>query len=98
VADIATDPFWAAFKDLALKAGVRACWSVPFVDIHSEKVLGTFAIYYRHPRGPGEAERTLIRRAAKTAQLLVVRHRQLQKQINGSPKTSPSPPKIVQDL
>ena len=26
VSDIATDPLWADFRDLALGAGLRACW------------------------------------------------------------------------
>lgn len=29
VADIATDPLWAAFRDLAAAAGLGACWSTP---------------------------------------------------------------------
>jgi PAS domain S-box-containing protein len=51
VPDIATDPLWADFRDLALAHGLRACWSTP---VHSDagKVLGTFAIYYREPRLP----------------------------------------------
>jgi len=29
VRDIATDPLWADFRDLALAHGLRACWSTP---------------------------------------------------------------------
>src|SRR6201992_4224168 len=29
VADIAPDPLWADFRDLALSHGLRACWSMP---------------------------------------------------------------------
>lgn len=51
VTDIASDPLWADFKDLALAHGLRACWSTPIFD-DSGKMLGTFATYYRTPRAP----------------------------------------------
>lgn len=51
VTDIATDPLWANFRDLALAHGLRACWSTPIFD-EAGKLLGTFAIYYRTPRAP----------------------------------------------
>ena len=51
VEDIATHPYWAAYKDLALPHGLRACWSSPIFSTTHE-VLGTFAMYYREPRGP----------------------------------------------
>lgn len=55
VPDIATDPLWADFRDLALSHGLRACWSTP---VHSDAgtVIGTFAIYYREPRLPSTEE------------------------------------------
>src|SRR5690606_19647358 len=45
VEDIATDPLWADYRDLALSHGLRACWSTPIVDT-AGSVLGTFALYY----------------------------------------------------
>ncbi|RYE59797.1 MAG: GAF domain-containing protein, partial [Oxalobacteraceae bacterium] len=51
VRDIATDPLWAKFKQLALPLGLRACWSSPIRDKNG-RVLGTFAFYYRDARGP----------------------------------------------
>jgi len=59
VRDIATDPLWADFRDLALAHGLRACWSTP-VRSSEGKVLGTFAIYYREPRSPTAQELGLI--------------------------------------
>ncbi|MGN5380716.1 GAF domain-containing protein [Streptomyces lasalocidi] len=32
VTDIATDPLWKDYRDLALRAGVAACWSTPIQD------------------------------------------------------------------
>ena len=29
VSDIASDPLWDAYRELALQAGLRACWSTP---------------------------------------------------------------------
>lgn len=48
-ADIATDPHWADYKELALGHGLAACWSSP-IFATSGKVLGTFAVYWHEPR------------------------------------------------
>src|SRR5437667_245256 len=49
VEDIEREPRWAEFRDLALRHGLRACWSEPIFSA-SGQVLGTFASYYREPR------------------------------------------------
>lgn len=59
VTDIASDPLWADFKGLALPIGLRSCWSTPIKD-NAGRVLGTFAFYYREPRGPSDFHRRLI--------------------------------------
>jgi PAS domain S-box-containing protein len=51
VSDIATDPLWADFRELALANGLRACWSTPILS-SEDRVLGTFAIYYGEARSP----------------------------------------------
>src|SRR5207245_4902491 len=51
VSDIARDPLWADYRDLALAHGLRACWSTP-IQSSDGTGLGTFAIYYREPRSP----------------------------------------------
>ncbi len=55
VTDIATDPFWADYKHLALEHGLRACWSTPVFD-DQRNVIATFAIYHLTPRGPAQDE------------------------------------------
>lgn len=60
VIDIATDPLWTDFRDLALAHGLRACWSTPIED-EKGHLIGTFAIYHRTPRSPTEAEKNAIR-------------------------------------
>jgi diguanylate cyclase (GGDEF)-like protein/PAS domain S-box-containing protein len=62
VSDIATDPLWADFRELALGAGLRACWSSPIFGTDN-KLLGTFAMYYREPRGPDSHDLQLVETA-----------------------------------
>jgi two-component system cell cycle sensor histidine kinase/response regulator CckA len=66
VADIATDPLWAAYRHLALHHGLRACWSTPIAS-QDGGILGTFAIYYREPRTPDEEHLQLIAHATHLA-------------------------------
>ena len=74
VADIATDPLWDAFKELALAHGLRACWSTPIFDADG-RVLGTFALYFRQPGQPTAAQRQIIEIATHTAAICISRHR-----------------------
>lgn len=59
VADIAADPLWEPYRALALPLGLRACWSSP-IKGGDGQVLGTFAFYYREPRGPAPRHRRLV--------------------------------------
>ena len=59
VTDIATDPLWSGFRTFALPIGLRACWSSPITS-GDGRVIGTFAFYYRTPRGPGAVERQIV--------------------------------------
>lgn len=51
VADIMTHEYWAAYRQLAQRAGLRACWSEPILSSKG-KVLGTFATYHAEPQSP----------------------------------------------
>ncbi|MFD5630817.1 SpoIIE family protein phosphatase [Streptomyces sp. NPDC127072] len=73
VTDIATDPFWDDFRDLADRAGVAACWSTPILA-RDGSLLGTFAMYHRTPRAPQDADLALARVFADTAALAIERH------------------------
>jgi diguanylate cyclase (GGDEF)-like protein len=59
VLDIASDPLWTGFRDLALPLGLLGCWSSPIMGSDGG-VLGTFAIYYREKRGPSAWERCIV--------------------------------------
>jgi signal transduction histidine kinase/ActR/RegA family two-component response regulator len=73
VEDIATDPLWDAYKDLALPHGLRACWSTPILD-PDRKVLGTFAIYYNKPGLPNKDQLLAVDIATYTAAICINRH------------------------
>ena len=72
VSDIATDPLWADFRDLALAHELRACWSTPILSSEG-RVLGTFATYYREPRGPAPRERSVVEQISHLASIAVER-------------------------
>jgi EAL domain-containing protein (putative c-di-GMP-specific phosphodiesterase class I)/GAF domain-containing protein len=72
--DLATDPRWAAFRELALGYGLRACWSTPVLAADGS-VLGTFALYYGEPRAPTDPELRLIEDAAALAGIAIERAR-----------------------
>ena len=74
VSDIASDPKWANFRDLALQNGLCAAWSSPIMS-HNGKVLGTFCMYYREVRHPGPAEIQLIDYASRIAGIAIERER-----------------------
>jgi hypothetical protein len=74
VSDIANDPLWAGYKDVALPHGLRACWSIPIMT-RGRKVLGTFAMYHREPREPTVRDLALVDLITQTAALVIDRER-----------------------
>lgn len=66
VTDIATDPLWDEYRKFAWTIDVAACWSTPILSSKG-KVLGSFAMYYREPRGPKPEEQHLTDVATKLA-------------------------------
>jgi len=74
VSDIANDPLWEDYRQLALRHGLRACWSTPIAS-QDGKMLGTFAIYYREPRTPDAKHLQLIAHATNLAGIAIERDR-----------------------
>jgi formate hydrogenlyase transcriptional activator len=70
VSDIATDPLWADYRDLALSYGLRAAWSQPLLSKNQE-VLGTFCLSYAEPRTPNETDLQLIEGAGHIAVIAI---------------------------
>lgn len=70
--DIATDPKWAPFVDLAQSAGLGACVSTPIVGT-GHAVLGTFALYYDRPRAPDPRDLQSVALLSRTAAIALER-------------------------
>ena len=74
VSDIANDPRWEAFRELALTYNLKSCWSAPIFSTN-KVVLGTFAMYYNCIHTPTEADLQLIEKATHLAGIAIERQR-----------------------
>lgn len=70
VTDIDTHPYWQDYKALALKAGLKSCWSIPIKN-RQAKVLGTFALYYREIAEPNSRQLELMHANAQLASIAI---------------------------
>jgi PAS domain S-box-containing protein len=59
VENIQTHPNWQPFQALTKQLPYLACWSQPIFS-KTQQILGTFAIYHRHPRKPNDSCLQLI--------------------------------------
>ena len=66
IEDIANDHRFGAARDFVLSFGLRACWSVPIRD-SKQKVLGTFAMYHKHPAAPHDRDLRVVEAGAHLA-------------------------------
>jgi PAS domain S-box-containing protein len=66
IEDIANDHRFGAARDFVLSFGLRACWSVPIRD-SKQKVLGTFAMYHKHPATPRDRDLRVVEAGAHLA-------------------------------
>jgi PAS domain S-box-containing protein len=71
VGDIASDPLWSAYCDLALSHSLRACWSIPISP--QGKVIATFAMYYREPRRPTTRDQEIVEQITNLAGVAIQR-------------------------
>lgn len=74
VTEIATDPLWTDYRELAAGFGLHACWSTPILTTGGE-VLGSFAIYNRQSHQPNKADQQLVSGAVHLAGIAIQRHR-----------------------
>jgi PAS domain S-box-containing protein len=83
VADIATHPAWKRYRSLALRYGLRACWSTPIIAPDGV-VLGTFAMYYREVKRPDDEDQQWIDAATSLAYVALasdrLRHSEAERQ------------------
>ena len=74
VSDIATDPLWADYRELALAYGLRAGWSTPILSSDGS-VVGVFGIYGREPRSPTPQHQQIIKQITHLASVAIERKR-----------------------
>ena len=77
VSDISTDPLWRDYRELALEAGLQACWSTP--DLRDRR-LGAGHVRALLPRAPGGRRRRRAGRARRPRR----RHRDRSRALRGS--------------
>jgi PAS domain S-box-containing protein len=70
VEDIKKDPRWDGLRSLALEYSLQACWSEPVISSEGS-VIGTFAMYYQHPRSPTPEELRTIEVGAHLARVAI---------------------------
>ncbi len=77
VSDIATHPFWAAFRDFAPLHQFAACWSNPICS-SSGQVLGTFALYFPKDVQPDARDWDVVEFLSQTASIIIERKNEFQ--------------------
>ena len=77
VSDIATDPLWQDYQELALAHGLLACWSMPVIASDGS-VIATFAVYHREIHRPQEQELEVIALVANIAKIAIEREQATQ--------------------
>ncbi len=70
VTDISRDIRWADYKHLALREGLKACWSFPIFD-STNNILGTFALYYNRIKTPTPEEESTLERAKNLLTIII---------------------------
>ena len=78
IPDVTTHPDWASARELVIRHGLMACWSVPVFSCEG-KVLGTLGIYHPEPRFPHPDELSRAESAAKLVALAIERSRSAEK-------------------
>ena len=81
VEDIATDPLWSAYRDLALSHSLRACWSTPVSP--RGKVIATFAMYHREPQRPTTRDQEIVDQITQLAGV-AIQHKLAQEKLQRS--------------
>ncbi len=72
VENIMQHPYWVDFKKLAKKANLHSCWAEPIIS-SKNKVLGTFAIYYKQTTQPSQEALDFMKRMADLTAITIER-------------------------
>lgn len=73
VSDIQQDPLWEDYRHIVEGYDLRACWSSPIFS-SKQRVLGTFAMYYREVNLPSEPETELVDECSHLLGIAIERH------------------------
>jgi signal transduction histidine kinase len=73
LADVRSDPSFAACWNLALKQGIRAAWAAPILSKNREP-LGTLILFYPTPYSPDKRDADLIERVIYLAAIAIEGH------------------------
>ncbi|KXG88001.1 sensor domain-containing protein [Agrobacterium bohemicum] len=74
VSDTFQDPLWKDFVEIAMRHGLRSCWSTPIMG-NNGVLLGTFALYSGMVREPSAIEKEIIEMATNIAGIAIDRRR-----------------------
>lgn len=74
LADVRSDPSFAACWDLALSQGIQAAWSVPILSKDKE-ILGALILFYPTPQRPGQRDLELMEQVIHMAAIAIECHR-----------------------
>lgn len=74
--NLETETRWEAYQwpSLALRHGLKACWSTP-ISTATCHVVGAFAIYYSEPKSPTDSDLSLISQIGHIASITIERYR-----------------------
>ena len=78
VADICTATNAVTDRELALRAGVGACWSQPILA-GAKGVMGVFSVYLDRPQTPSEADVAAVTQLAQLAGIAMVQQQAIQR-------------------
>ena len=74
VGDVAADPLWLEYREIAAAFEIRACWSTP-IRASDGHVLGTFAILSRQPGVPTMHDQRVIAEVTHLASIAIAHTR-----------------------
>jgi PAS domain S-box-containing protein len=72
VTDVTSDELGREFRDFAAKYEIGGCWSMPIIS-SGGGLLGTFALYYKHPYVPAETDIAVLEILTRTCALAIER-------------------------
>jgi PAS domain S-box-containing protein len=78
VTDIASDPLWRGYEEIARSFGLAACASTPVLAGPGGELLGTFAIYHTTAGAFAERELVLLHSLSDLAAIAILSHRREQ--------------------